>query len=176
MAELGLPAEVRPVMPEERLVLDRAIRVLRYRGEKMHRVDAVVTGSSGSPGGVNSVRIGSGLVLSAPLPVELADEIEPAAALYRMAMKAASVKTAITTTAGTGVVIHPAMYNGAVLYTLLSETDVGGDVTFTHAAAGVTVSSNLRAGGASLVLVDRKGRNVLAAYPEGAASRLTASG
>jgi len=173
MAELGLPAEVRPVMPEERLVLDRAIHVLRYRGEEMHRIDAVVTGSSGSPGGVSSIRIGSGLVLSAPLPVELADEIEPTAALYRIAMKAAGIEPAITTTADTGVLVHPAIYNGAVLYTLLSETDIGGVVTFTHPAAGVTVSSNLRAGGASLVLVDRKSGNVLAAYPEGSALHRT---
>jgi hypothetical protein len=86
-------------------------------------------------------------------------------------MKAAGIEPAITTTADTGVLVHPAIYNGAVLYTLLSETYIGGVVTFTHPAAGVTVSSNLRAGGASLVLVDRKSGNVLAAYPEGSALR-----
>jgi len=171
MAELGLPAEVRPVMPEGRLLLGRAAYVLSYRGEKMHRIDTGVTGSSGSPGGVSSIRIGSGQVLWAALPVELADEIEPTVALYRVAMEAAGVKPAITTSADASVLIHPAIYNGAVLYTLLSETGVGGMVTFMHKAAGVTVSSNLRAGGASLVVADSRNGSILAAYPEGSASR-----
>jgi hypothetical protein len=175
LAEIGLPAAVRPVMPEEHLALDGVSHVLRYRGEKMHRIDTGVTGPSGTPGGVSSIRVGSGQILWASLPVELADEIEPTAALYRFAMEASGVKPAITTSADPSVLIHPAIYNGAVLYTLLSETGVGGMVTFTHKAAGVTVSSNLRAGGASLVLVDRKSGNVLAAYPEGSASRRTAS-
>ena len=141
----------------------------------MHRIDTGVTGPSGTPGGVSSIRVGSGQILWASLPIELADEIEPTAALYRLAIETAGVEPAIATTADTGALIYPAMYNGAVLYTLLSETDIGGVITFTHAAAGVTVSSNLRAGGASLVLVDRKSGSVLAAYPEGSASRRTAS-
>ena len=136
----------------------------------MHRIDTGVTGSPSGSEGVISVRVGSGQILWSSLPVELADEIEPTAALYRLALKAAGVEPAIATTADTGVLIHPAIYDGAVLYTLLSETDTGGIVTFTHTAAGVTVSSSVRAGGASLVLVDRKRGNVLAAYPEGAAS------
>jgi hypothetical protein len=120
---------------------------------------------------VRTIRVGAGQVLWAPLPVELAEEIESTAALYRLAMKTAGLEPAIATIADTGVLIYPAMYNGAVLYTLLSETGTGGVVTFTHTAAGATMSAELRAGGASIALVSRTTGQVIADYPRGTTAR-----
>lgn len=171
MGDLGLPAGVRPVMPEEHVVLDGASHVLRYRGEKMHRIEAGAFGPIGSPGSVRQMRVGSGQVLWASQPVELAEDVDPTVALYRSAMKAAGVEAAITSAADAGVLIHPAMYEDAVLYTLTSESDAGGIVTFTHPALGMTLSTELRSGGASLVLVRKSNGQVIADYPPGSVPR-----
>jgi len=166
MHALGLPATRRPVMPEEALTVDGVALVLRYRGEKMHRIDAAAMGGDAASN-VVVVPVGRGRVIWSPLPVELAEEVEPTAACYAAAMKAAGLRPAITSDAGSGVLIHPARYSDAVLYTLLSEKPGDDRVAFTDNAAGVSLNVGLRGGRAALVLVNRATRRVIADYPRG---------
>jgi hypothetical protein len=169
MHALGLPVSTRPVLPEEPLVVDGAPFVLRFRGEKMHRIETA--SSPGNPAaGVVTVPIGAGRVLWSPHPVELAEEVEPAAALYLAAMKAAGLGPAIETSAGSSVLIYPARYRDAVLYTLLSEGPVGGTVAFSDRATGASQTVTVRASGAALVLVNRTTGAVLAECPRGCAA------
>jgi hypothetical protein len=166
MRALGLPVTTRPAMPEESLAVDGVPLVLRYRGEKMHRID--VTASAGdAAANVVTVPLGSGRVVWSPLPVELAEEVDPAAALYLAALRAAGLVPAIASDAASGVLIHPARYGDAVLYTLLSEKPGDDRVAFTDGAAGVSLNVALRGGGAALVLVSRSTRQVMADYPPG---------
>jgi hypothetical protein len=166
MHALGLPVTTRPVMPEEALVVDGVPLVLRYRGEKMHRIEAAALGGDATSN-VVVVPVGSGRVIWSPLPVELAEDVEPTAACYAAGMKAAGFGPAITSGAGSGVLIHPARYSEAVLYTLLSETSGDGRVAFTDVEVGASLTVKLRGGGAALVLVNRATRRVIADYPRG---------
>jgi len=169
MKALGLAVETRPVMPEETLAADGVPLVLRYRGEKMQRVDTGVWPGDGAVG-IVTLPIGAGRLLWTPLPVELAEEVDPTAAVYRAAMKAAGLEPAVTSSAGSGVLVNPARYRDAVLYTLLSEGPGDDRVVFTDSAAGVSLNVALRGGGAALVLVNRANRQVLADYPRGCAT------
>ena len=101
MKALDLPAETRPVMPEESLAVDGVPLVLRYRGEKMHRIDTgMMPGDAAAA--VMTLPVGSGRVMWSPLPVELAEEVEPAAALYLAAMKAAGLGPVMQSVRGLG--------------------------------------------------------------------------
>jgi hypothetical protein len=169
MDALGLAASTRPVMPEEPLVVESVPLVLRYRGEKMHRIETAALGDAG-PAAVVTVPVDRGRLLWSPLPVELAEEVEPTAALYLAALKAADMGPAVDTAVDSGVLIHQARYRDAVLYTLLAERPRGGSVAFADNAAGISVTADLRGGGASLVLVDRAKGTVVADYPPGCAT------
>jgi hypothetical protein len=102
--------------------------------------------------------------------VEIAEEVDPTAAVYRAAMKAAAFEPAVTSSAGSGVLVNLARYRDAVLYTLLSERPGDDRVAFTDRAAGVSLNVALRGGGAAVVLVNRANRQVLADYPRGCAT------
>jgi hypothetical protein len=169
MNALGLAPSVRPVMPEESLVVDGVRFALRYRGEQMHRVETASQGDD-TGGGVATLPVGGGRLMWSPAPVELAEDIEPTAVLYQAAIRAAGLAPAIQSSAGSGVLVYPARYRDSALYTLLSERQGDSRVTFADAAVGVSLTVALRGGGASIVLVNRATRQVIADYPRGCAS------
>ena len=170
MTSLGLSPVTRPVMPQETLVVEGVSLALRYRGEKMHRIETALRDEAATDGtNIVAVPVGGGRLLWSPIPVELAEEEEPTAALYRAAIMAAGLSPAIASPAGSDVLIHPARYRDVVLYTLLSESHPSSDVTFADNVLGVSLTVKLRGGGAALVLLNRSNGQVAADYPRGCA-------
>jgi hypothetical protein len=84
-------------------------------------------------------------------------------------MKAAGLGPVMQSSAGSGVLVYPARYGDAMLYTLLSEQRGDENVAFTDHVSGVSLTVALRGGGAALVLVNRAMRHVIADYPRGCA-------
>ena len=167
MHALGLPVTTRPVMPEEALTGRRRSPRPALSGREDASDRRRRDREAMRPRRSSSVPVGRGRVIWAPLPVELAEEVEPTAACYAAAMKAAGLRPAIASGAGSGVLIHPARYSDAVLYTLLSEKPGDDRVAFTDNAAGVSLNVGLRGGRAALVLVNRATRRVIAELSAG---------
>ena len=162
MAALGLDARTRPVMPEETIVLDGRRYAVRYRGEKMQRVESAVTASEA---GVNVASRGRGRVLWSPLPVELSDEPESTAALYRLATREAGVSPLFTTDAPSPVLVYPARYAHHTLYTIVSETSGDTRVRVTDAQTGTTHEAVVPGGRAALILIDRQTGREITRHP-----------
>jgi len=173
MGEVGLPTAVRPVMPEESVVGRTAEIGLRYRGEKIHRLETAVDGSPSNVNGYREVTIGKGKLLWVAAPVELADNTEPTVAFYGLALQAAGITSAVAgvTPDDPALLVYPATYRDAVLYTVVSESSTGPKRLMVGAAPDLpSVSVSVGAGRAALVLVDRRTGAVIADYPQGSAA------
>ena len=125
-------------------------------------------GQPGGPAGMGAVRIalGRGAVLWSPPPMESSSDEEALAALYAWALGEARVAPMFTAEgAGPSVLIHAAVYQRAVLFTLASESDQGASVRLVHRESGATLEQPLLPWRAAMLLADRRSGRVLARYP-----------
>lgn len=161
----GIDSRSRPVAQEEQLEIDGVIYRLSYRGEKIQRVEkALIAGSSFAR--VIQAPIGRGRLIWATLPVELAEQIEPTVALYRLALRQANVVPGFSLEEDDpGILVYPALYDDVALYGVVSESGVPRTATFTHGGRGREVSVTLASGRAALLLLGRADGRVLARYP-----------
>jgi hypothetical protein len=155
---------VRPVAQSEDLDTGRGVLRLNYRGERMLRCErADVEGDLIA--GFHRFPAGSGGIVWTPLPVELAQEIEPAAAVYREALSAAGVSPSFTVEHGDpGVLVYRAAYRDALLYAMVSELGRPAEVRLTDGTSGARVVVPLPAQRAALVLLGRPDGRILARY------------
>jgi hypothetical protein len=160
LPEWGVRADVRPVTQAEDLVLGDERWRLSYRGDRMARVEKAVV--EGEVATLRRFAAGRGQLLWCPLPVELAAEVEPAAALYRAALASAGVRPGFTVRQGDdpAVLMWRAGYRDAVLYTLVSERAEGTDIELRDGETGAVVRARLPGQRAAMVLVGRTGQEL----------------
>ncbi len=161
LKQLGLGAARRPVMQWETLVLDGRTYRLGYRDQKIQRLErAVVNGRT--DGSVIVLPRGKGRILWCPLPVELSDNTEAAAALYRYALRQSGWKPVFTTEAvNPAILVYPTVYDKTALYTLVNEGDQDLSVRLIHTESGTPVEARVEAGRTAMVLIDRRSGRVL---------------
>jgi hypothetical protein len=178
LASLGIRAVTRPVVPESRLVVDAttAVRV-PFRGAKLERIErAVVDGAASSR--VQVIRRGKGQIVWCPLPVELGDDDRATAAVYRLALKLAGVRPAVTVTsigqgpavaitsvgqgvgvagrAGAGVLVRTLSFKDSVLFVVVNETDVEANLRLRAEEVAQPIRMRVGAERAVMVLVDKR--------------------
>jgi hypothetical protein len=159
---LGVEAVSKPVAEEEFLRIGDSEVRLSYRGEKIQRIEKAVIQPDQTPT-VITVPRGSGKLIWCPLPVELSETDDATVALYRYAMHQAGVAPVCSVEpVNSGVTVIPAMFETAVLYTLISESDRNTDIVLTHLEPKTELKIPLPAGRAAMAFVDRKNGNVLA--------------
>ena len=157
---LGIEASVGPVTEEEPVDIDDRSLVARYRNLKIQRLEKAVTKAGPD---VVIRNIGKGRIIWSPLPLESADNIEPAVALYQFALRAAKVSSPCSLSTGTpSVAVLPLVFKNAVLYTFVSETDHDVATTLTHRASGTKINVTVPAQRTVLLFVERKTGRVLA--------------
>jgi hypothetical protein len=161
----GIPemrSAVVPVNSVEKFSLDSHDYLLSFRGDKLQRVRKSV-GLGGVGSAVVNVSRGKGRIIWSPLPVELAEETEPAAALYSFAVSQAGVKAVFTLKEGDeGCIILPVVYAEAVLYAVIPQSDRSATVTIQHAAGGTPIEVRIEAGHPVLLLVHRTTGHIVA--------------
>jgi hypothetical protein len=114
----------------------------------------------------NSLQIvshGSGRILWAADPVEMAEGHQPSAALYDYALREAGIKPAFSGTLSSGVLAFPTVLDDAVLYSFSNETLDDQSVDIRDAVSGARLKFTIGAQRGGLVLVSRKDRKVIAA-------------
>jgi len=164
LERFGVTTGIRPVAQEENLELDGEALRLSYRGEKFQRVETAVT-NGGATARVMTIEVGRGRLIWSPLPVELAQQVEPTAALYRHALAQAGVAPRFATPRlDPGVLIYPAVYRDAVLYAVVSQLGAPASVRFKHVETGTPVETRVLPGRAALILVDRRDGRILGRY------------
>ena len=169
--EYGLPApriersglSVAPVAQAEDLRIGDATHRLSFRGDRPTRVEKAVVAGEDVPR-ASRLALRGGALLWSPLPVELASEIEPTVALYDWALAASGPQRLFDVTAGddAAVLIWPALYRDAVLYTFVSERAQATAVRLTDRTSGAVIEALVPAGRAAMVLVERESGRELA--------------
>ena len=161
LRELDVEATRRPVMQSESLRIDEKTFQVGYRDQKIQRLErAVPTGESPAP--VKVVARGKGRILWCPLPIELSDNAEAIAALYRYALSQSGWQQVYTIEKlNPALLIYPTVYDRVVLYTLVNEGDQDVTVRLTHVESRTPLSIPVAAGRTAMLLVDRKTGRVM---------------
>jgi Beta-galactosidase len=117
------------------------------------------------PGEENWVEkpLGKGRILFSSLPIELNQNLQPVADIYRYAMKQANIAPTYTTTiTDTGMLICPTRLPKATLYVLASESNQKA-ISFHDVRSGRDVSGQLENGRAAILLIREDGK-LIATY------------
>ncbi|MDI6828229.1 MAG: hypothetical protein QME62_07090, partial [Armatimonadota bacterium] len=166
LSRIGIHTETQPVTREENIIILGDEYCLSFGGEKIHRVDKAIV--PGQPNIVKTETIGAGKLVFASLPFELADNPEPLAALYSYALKQATVPPPYTVSKpDKGILIRPLFFREAILYTVVSETNMDKEFDLTDAITGRTLKVKVPAQRAIMFLISRPKGQVLAEYGSG---------
>ena len=160
-AALNLSASVKPIAEEEFFTLEGTEHRLSYRGEKMQRIEKAVDMSDRETG-LAPIPHGAGKIIWCPHPVELSDSVEPTAALYGYAARQAGISPPFKIEPKkSGVLVLTSLYEDAVLYTLVSESDRDTRLHLTHLETGTALNVTVPAQRTGMVLVDRTQGEIL---------------
>jgi hypothetical protein len=163
LARFGIQATTRPVAPENVLRLDQATEVrVPFRGSKLERIERAVVGAS-APARVRVLRRGKGRIVWCPLPVELSDDDRATIALYRMAVRLAGVRPAVTVTpvrqgsslAAAGILVRPLHFANSILLVVVNETGTDADLRVQVNGVARAVPVRVPAERATMVLLDK---------------------
>jgi hypothetical protein len=159
--QLGIDAHISPVMSEETLEIDTAQFTVSYRGEKLQRIEKAELDGSGISQ-VKTIRRGKGAIIWSPLPVEVSDSPEAITALYNFAIKSANISSIFSVDKTEhSVLILPSVYEEAVLYVIVSETDRDTEVRFTHLETNTPLSIHVPAQRTVSLFVNRRDGKVI---------------
>ncbi len=175
---LGWLANSEPVSNSEFIAIaDREYEV-RFEGEKVQRIEkaivqpmAVIQGSRLPTTNPRSAQVlirshGAGRFIWSPLPLELGDSTEALVAYYRFALQQAGVSSGFKVTPDTpSLLILPSVFEKAVLYTIVSETNCDLPITLQHLETSSRVSLNIPAKRAALVWLDRRSGEPIPSMP-----------
>ena len=107
-------------------------------------------------------KIGSGKIVWCPLPLELGENIEPAAAFYYLVLSQAGVAPTFSLADDNpAILVRPTEFNDAVLYTIVSESGRDERVTLTHLPTRTAVEFDLPIGRTNLIFIDKRTGKIL---------------
>lgn len=107
---------------------------------------------------------GSGKIFVASEPVELAEGMEDATALYTWVLSQAGVRAAFDGRVPDAVMVRPVELQDAVLYLIVSESASDAQIDVRDRVSGARVAMNLAAGSSHLVLLDKKTGRVISEF------------
>lgn len=113
-----------------------------------------------------TISLGAGRVFWAAYPVELAEGLEPAAALYSLVLGQIDLapRYELKSKASPGVLIYPIELQDAVLYVIASEIDENTKVDLRDVPTGVDIALRLAPQRAALAVISKSGRAITARY------------
>jgi hypothetical protein len=164
LQRFGIEATLQPVANEEDLDIAGLVQHLSFRDLKTQRLHKAVAAGQ-SVARTLSIPVGRGGLIWSPLPVELAEQIEPTVALYRYALGQAGIEPIFALERDEpGVLVVPAVHRNCVLYGLTSELGRATTLALRHKKPDSTVEVSLPAGRAALVLLDRRDGRLIGRY------------
>jgi Cellulase (glycosyl hydrolase family 5) len=169
--QLGWSAESKPVSESEFILIDGVQQHVRFAGEKIQRVEKALLG----PGAARPLvkPHGAGRFVWSPLPLELSEALEPLAAFYRFALRLAGISPIFRVSMPEpSILILPALYEHAALYTFVSEQDRDAPLRLTHVETNTQISLTVPAERSALVLIDRRTGKVIDSMPRNLAKLL----
>jgi hypothetical protein len=160
--QLGLEAVTTAVAATEPMDMDDGRVTAGYRNERLERVEkAVVAGTQ--PAALHTIKRGQGAIIWCPLPVELAEAVEPTVAVYRAAAARAGVTPPVEVNpVDPGIFVGAARFGDQILVSLASETSVDRNLDVRPKGAPAGISVTLPAQRALLLLLDARSGALLA--------------
>lgn len=155
ISQFGVRSESRPVAQEEELTIGGAAFRLSFRGDKIQRLEKAVIAGGGMPA-VMTFPLGTGRVIWSPLPVELAEQIEPTVALYELALQSSGVVPALATKErDPSILVLPTLFEEVILATIVSESDMPKNIALIHRATGAAIAVELPPQKGTMLVLDR---------------------
>jgi hypothetical protein len=113
----------------------------------------------------HELSVGSGKIYVTNFPVELADGLEPTAAVYRWALAKIGLESPFTgTLPSTGLLVRRAVFHDALLYLFVSERAGEEEITLSDRETHAEFRFRLASRRARLLLLDRQSNKVLASF------------
>jgi hypothetical protein len=160
LQNIGLdPGARRAVRQYETLAIGDAMAGFSFRGEKMQKIEVETAKSAkGDPALYRyAPSADAGAIYWSPVPVELAEEEESIATLYRHVLKAAGIAPLFRVEPDTpGLLVLPTLFKEHVLYVFVSErsSDSKG-VRLTHLESGERIEVDVPAGRTAMRFLKR---------------------
>ncbi len=159
--EFGVEAVTTPISQVEFLAIDGKEYQLGFRGDKLQRIEKAVVSNANKPEVVTFSR-GKGKIIWSPLPVELAEDIDPTVALYSYALKEAGCQPVFSREEkNSSVLIVPTVFEDAVLYTYVSESDRDTEVRITHVETNTPLRVHVTAQRTVMMFIQRNNGNII---------------
>ena len=113
----------------------------------------------------HELSVGSGKIYLLNFPVELADGLEPTAAVYRWALATLGLESPFTgTLPSPGVLVRRAVFRDALLYLFVSESARDEEIALSDRETRASFQLRLASRRACLLLLDRQSNKVLASF------------
>jgi hypothetical protein len=163
LAALGLDAAVQPLtFRQAELDLGTEKLGLSFAFEKQQFIEALAF-SNGKT--FRELSRGKGRIFLASYPVELAEGLDAAAALYAWALRRAGIESPLEgKLPSPGVLIRPAFMQDSILYLFVSESARDEDIAIKDKMTGADIRFRLQAQRATLVLLDKRTAKVIVQY------------
>ena len=128
---------------------------LTYSGNKTTYLDRALLANGST---WTTAALGRGKVLFSALPLEVNDNIQAIADIYKWAEKQAGIAPTFTTSVSDpGVLICPTRFPNATLYVVTSESSMRVAVSFRDEASKKSFSATVEPGRAAMLLVESDG-------------------
>ncbi|MFI5252524.1 MAG: cellulase family glycosylhydrolase [Bacteroidota bacterium] len=159
--KIGIDSSIEPVMNQESLYIDNVHHIVNYRGDKLQRIEKAVIDETGDSK-VITMQHGKGAIVWSPLPVEVSDSPDAITALYKYALQQADVRPIFSAKEiDPSILILPTVFENAVLYVVISETDRDVDLPFTHLETNTELSIHLPRQRTVSLFINRKDGKVI---------------
>ncbi len=157
----GSRAESYPITQEEFISINGTEVRLHYRGDKIQRLEKAVV-AIGQPTAVMTTPKGKGKIVWSPLPIELADNVEPTTALYSYALAQAGITPTLNVEpANSGVLVLPCAFENAILFTCVSGCDKDTELHITLSSPESQLAVTVPAQRSAMIFIDSKTGRVL---------------
>lgn len=158
LSALGFEVEKESASPNEKAVIYGTEYALSFKGD-------VQKGSvDGNSSTLKTEFLESGKVVYAPLPFEMAENLEPAAELYKFVLRQADLQPMFFADGVKDVLIRPQIFKNAILYAVISSADEDVRVDFTDALTSSSHSMDVPARGSALLLINRSDGSRIAEF------------
>jgi hypothetical protein len=135
---------------------------LAFAFDRQQFAEALATPEGGT---LHELSVGSGKIFVVNFPVELADGLEPTAAVYRWALAKLGLESPFTgTLPSPGVLVRRAVFRAALLYLFVSESANDEEIALSDRETRAQFHFRLNSRRARLLLLDRPSNKELASF------------
>lgn len=166
LSQFGLKAKAEPSGNEEKAIILGTEYKLSFSENKNGMPEKAVF--EGLGGSIRIEHHGAGKIIFAAFPFELADNKEPAEALYKFALRQAGIQPMFNlNVSDPQVLVRPQVFKRAIFYSIISGANSDRELELVDSLIGGALTIKLPAYRAVMFVINRADGRILAQYGDG---------